>query len=267
MANLLQEPTSPNRPAPGLPAEIRWPGRAPDFAVPPDGVHVWAFSLEGPATRLETFRSILSPSEKARADRFHFRRDRERFVAGRAQLRILLARYLRMEPAAVDFVFGPHGKPELAKRPAETDLRFNLAHSEGLAIAAVSGVECGIDIERVRPLSDFDELVARFFSPRESSSFQAAAPEDKASAFFNLWTRKEAWLKAIGEGIGYALDKVEVSFLPGEPPRLLALPNAAGPAARWSLTALEPAAGFVAAVAARRPATVLSTFQLETGDV
>ena len=195
-------------------------------------------------------RQALAPAERERAARFHFPRDRNRFIAGRGALRQILGRYLQTDPIKLQFTYGPHGKPALAQGAEESGLQFNLAHSGGLALLAVTrSGKIGVDLERVRALKDAEGLVTRFFCPREIAAFQGLPEDQKPAAFFNLWTRKEAWLKAIGEGIGHSLNRVEVSFLPGEPARLLTLPEGPHAAARWNLRDLAPAPGFAAALA------------------
>jgi 4'-phosphopantetheinyl transferase len=159
-----------------------------------------------------------------------------------------LGNYLQMPPAEVPLVYGPNGKPLLQTAGNQTTIHFNLAHSQNLALLAVTYAgQIGVDVEAVRPLNDAHELVNRFFSARESVAFESVPEAEKPEAFFNLWTRKEAWLKATGEGIGHLLNKVEVSFLPGEPAKLLSLPqNTTSP---WTLTDLAPAPGFAGALA------------------
>ena len=213
-------------------------------------VELWTASLELPADALERLEQSLSGEEKERAMRFRFEKHRNRFIAGRGLLRRILGSYLEAEPGVLEFVFGPFGKPELGGAFAGSGLRFNLAHCEATAIIGVTrDARIGVDVERVRSMEDADELVARFFSPRESKAFAELQGSAKAAAFFNLWTRKEAWLKATGEGIGQNLNRVEVSFLPGEPARLKTLPANLGDPKKWTLHSGEPARGFVAAVA------------------
>ena len=142
------------------------------------------------------------------------------------------------------------GKPLLAEFGGRCQLEFNLSHSEDLAIIGVRrGAALGVDLERIRELEDAEELVARFFSKREATAFQALSKDQKPAAFFNLWTRKEAWLKATGEGIAHLLDQVEVSFVPGEPARLLTLPKGYRSPDAWSIDDLKIGQGFAAAVA------------------
>jgi 4'-phosphopantetheinyl transferase len=210
------------------------------------------------STALSTLEGILSSSELERARRFRFDQHRNRFIAGRGLMRTLLSRYLETKPAKLEFVYNPYGKPFLSGAFAESRLNFNLAHSENLAIFAVTRAgTIGVDVERIRPLTDADQLAVSSFSARESAAFHNLPLEQKPVAFFNLWTRKEAWLKATGEGIGHLLNVIEVSFLPGEPARFLSLPGDPQTTASWILHDLKPAPGFVAALAIPAQATPL----------
>jgi 4'-phosphopantetheinyl transferase len=212
--------------------------------------HLWILELDLSAGARAELLAVLSADERKRADRFLFDHHRNRFIAGRGALRVLLSSYTGVDPDDLCFNYGPSGKPFLVSSPGEPDLHFNLAHSENLGLLAISRLPgLGVDLEQIRWLDDFDALVERFFSPRESSVFQPLPPEAKPEAFFNLWTRKEAWLKATGEGIGYSLNRVEVTFLPSEPARLLNLPDGQGSVQEWTLRELKPAAGYVGAVA------------------
>jgi 4'-phosphopantetheinyl transferase len=151
----------------------------------------------------------------------------------------------------VNFVYSPRGKPRLDPGGPSV-LHFNLAHAEDLAIFALTRIgEVGVDLECVRRIEDADDLVARFFSKGENATFQALPEAARAVAFFNLWTRKEALLKATGEGLGAALNGVEVSFLPGETARLVAIAGDTRCASEWNLEEFSPAAGYVGAAAVR----------------
>jgi 4'-phosphopantetheinyl transferase len=157
---------------------------------------------------------------------------------------------LHSRPDELRFEYGPNGKPKLAAPLVESRVFFNLAHSEDLGLIALTRLgPIGIDVEQIRPVTDADELVTRFFSSRETALFQTLPTSQKNTAFFNLWTRKEAWLKATGEGIAHSLNRVEVTFLPGEPAQLLGLPETPGLKSDWALRELTPATGFVGAVA------------------
>jgi 4'-phosphopantetheinyl transferase len=213
-------------------------------------IHVWATILNPPANVLANFAATLSPDETERAHRFKFEKHRNRYIAGRGALRAILAQYLDTGAAGLRFGYQENGKPTLIENYA--GIHFNLAHTEDLALVAVTRIGLvGVDVECVRPIKNVDELVARFFSPRESESFQKVSDERKPAAFFNLWTRKEAMLKATGEGITRSLSLVEVSFLPGEAARVVAISGDAKAGELWCLKEMMPAKGFAAAVAAQ----------------
>jgi 4'-phosphopantetheinyl transferase len=210
---------------------------------------------------LSAFERILSSSELERARRFRLDQHRNRFITGRALMRTLLSQYLQTEPVKLEFLYNPYGKPFLSWASGGSALNFNLAHSENLALLAINRVgTIGVDVERIRPLNDLDQLSASFFSARESTVFHRLPLEQKQVAFFNLWTRKEAWLKATGEGIGHRLNRVEATFLPDDPARFLSLPGNPQTTGSWLLHDLEPPPGFAAALAAPSQAMPLRCF-------
>jgi 4'-phosphopantetheinyl transferase len=229
---------------------IPWPARSDAAPLADSEIHVWATTLAVPADKFAALAATLSPEETERAHKFKFERHRNRFIAGRGALRGILGPYLRAHPADLRFIYSANGKPALAEGFADAEIHFNLAHSEDLALVAVTRAgRVGVDVEGVRPVKNVEDLVARFFSQRENEAFQKIPDDQKPAAFFNLWTRKEALLKATGEGITRALSLIEVSFLPGEPARLLAISGDAALAAQWSLRELSPATGFTGALA------------------
>jgi 4'-phosphopantetheinyl transferase len=229
---------------------ILWPAAPADLRLCDHEVHVWASSLAVAPGRLDALKATLSGGELDRAGKFRFDHHRNRFIAGRGCLRAILGRYLSNDPARIEFSYSRLGKTEFAPGFDGLGLHFNVAHSEDLALFAITRLgPVGVDVECIRVVRDVDELVARFFSVRENGLFQKLASSEMPSAFFNLWTRKEALLKATGEGITGGLDRVEVSFLPDEPAQLLAMSGDVESAAQWSLHELSPATGFVGAVA------------------
>ena len=242
------------------PPKILWGAPCGRVELQKDEIHVWAVPLDVQEPFTHLFESSLSAEERDRAARYHFDLHRRRFICGRGVLRLLLSEYLNCRPDKVQFGYGSNGKPFLAA-PAAATLQFNMAHSDHLALIAVArSEELGVDVETVRWLPDFDELVNRFFSSRESACFQALLGESKPAAFFNLWTRKEALLKATGDGICNSLDRVEVTFLPQEPARLLALPDN-DEVSGWILRELEPAQGYAAALAVKTRNVHLSCWE------
>jgi 4'-phosphopantetheinyl transferase len=233
-----------------LPEKILWPPPPAQPSLRATDVHIWAAHLDLSLENLARMASILSDEEQKRAARFRIERHHNRFIAARGILRSLLATYLDCAADELLFEYGQNGKPALTVPFAGSGLAFNLAHSQDLALVAVTRLgPIGVDVEQIRPMADADELVERFFSPRENALFQTLPDEQKSIAFFNLWTRKEAWLKATSEGIAHSLNRVEVTFLPGEPAQLLALPQKPTSNSDWVLRELAPTTGFVGAVA------------------
>ena len=217
-------------------------------------VEVVSASLDAEWTGSGEWCRCLSEAERARAARFVFERDRRRFIAGRAWLRQLLAARLEVAPEAIELVYGPQGKPGLTRRFADSDLRFNLSHCDDVAVYAFAhGREVGVDVERVRELRDADDIAARFFSRLEYEAYRALGPRDRPLGFFNCWTRKEAFIKALGEGLSHPLDRFDVSLAPGEPARILRVAGVPGESCGWHLEAFTPEPSFVAAVVVDNP--------------
>ncbi|EEF57035.1 4'-phosphopantetheinyl transferase family protein [Pedosphaera parvula] len=228
---------------------LNWPAPPSALFLGLREVHVWGTILNSGPDRLGRYASILSEDEKKRAARFRFERDQNRFTVARGFLRTVLGRYLKMDPAEITFSYSDRGKPAL-NAPSSNPLHFNLSHSHDLALLAVTEIcPVGVDVEQIRTLRDADAIADRFFSERESSALRALPPEQKPIGFFNLWTRKEAWLKATGEGISDSLDKVEVSLHPHEPAKFLGLFGKAETAAGWTLVDLAPGTGYKGALA------------------
>jgi 4'-phosphopantetheinyl transferase len=160
---------------------------------------------------------------------------------------------LHSRPDRVEFDNGPRGKPRLAGDFAESDLRFNLSHCGNVALYAFSrGREIGVDVEAVQEMRDADAIAARFFSPRENQNYLALDPRDRPLGFFNCWTRKEAFIKAIGDGLHFPLDAFDVSLAPGDPATILRVGDVAGDACGWTLHDVDPGLpGYAAAVVVR----------------
>ena len=222
-----------------------------DLALSNDDVHVWRATLERNGAYVETLQQILSADERARAERFHFDRDRKGFIVARGLLRLILSRYLDMEPDKLYFCHGAHGKPGLITTSDQEALSFNASHSRGLALYAISrSRKVGIDLECIDTDFDCEPIAERFFSPREKATLRSLQSEQmKLMAFFNCWTRKEAYIKAQGAGLSLPLDQFDVSLLPGEPARLLNTSGDPLEVSRWHLKELFPGPGYVAALA------------------
>ncbi len=190
------------------------------FQLPAGEVHVWHVLLDVPPDRARRLAGTLAPEESARADRFRSPTDRTRYIVARGVLRSVLGAYLGEDARDVKFFYGAAGKPELVPRGVRSlggdILRFNLSHSHGRAVVALNrGRRIGADIERVRPIDDMDALTQRFFSASERSDLSGVAEGEKLLAFFTCWTRKEAWVKATGEGVGTDLTAFSVSLAVG----------------------------------------------------
>jgi 4'-phosphopantetheinyl transferase len=213
-------------------------------------VHVWRASLDPAPMSVHELAQTLSEEERTRARRFLFERDRRRFIVCRGVLRALLGRYLRSAPASLQFRYGAHGKPALAGGAGETALRFNVAHADGTALYGVTlGCEIGIDLERVRSEVASDQIAEQFFSRREVAELRAQRPANRPEAFYTCWTRKEAYLKARGEGLSFPLSRFSVSIGPGRPAALVSTPDDPAEASRWLLADVYPGPGYVGAVA------------------
>jgi 4'-phosphopantetheinyl transferase len=213
-------------------------------------VHVWGAVLDQPPSQVLRLAHTLSADEHARADRYFFARDRQHYIVGRGLLRAILGRYLGSEPARLRFAYSSHGKPSLAEPSGGGILHFNVSHSKGLGLYAVArDRQIGVDLERVRPLPDAAQLAERFFSPREYAALRALPAHMRHEAFFNCWTRKEAYVKARGEGLSLPLDQFDVSLARGKPARLLCNEREPRDVIRWTLQELTPAPGYAAALA------------------
>jgi 4'-phosphopantetheinyl transferase len=236
-------------------ADLAWGEPPADLALAPGEVHVWCAALDRPAGEVRALARLLSTDERDRAERFHFERDRARFVAGRATLRLILAGYTHAGPEGLVLRQGRQGKPALVGEPgalAEAGaLHFNVSHSEGVALYAFAlGRQVGVDVEHVRPVDDAEQIAARFFSPAECAALAMLPPDARLQAFFTCWTRKEAYVKAIGEGLSRPLEGFAVSLAPGEAAALLHVEGDPDEARRWRLEALAPAQDYVGALAA-----------------
>lgn len=225
-----------------------------------DEVHIWRASLDCSPSQLSQLARTLSGDERARAERFHFERDRNRFIAGRGTLRAILGRYLGIGPAAIGFCYSDAGKPALL--PAlNGNLSFNVTHADSLALYAVSRSEVGIDVEHLRDINEADQIANGFFTARENAELRRVPRARRMEAFLRVWTRKEARSKACGGGIAATLDRFEVSL----DDDAAGFQDAAGNglnSSEWMFRDLTPAPRYVAALASRGPKRNLSCFHV-----
>lgn len=211
-------------------------------------VHVWRASLDLSSCEINSLADILSPDEITRAEKFHFDRHRRRFIAARGILRQLLGDYLVIAPSQVQFCYSDRGKPFLHQSEADS-LNFNVSHSEEYALYGFAFDRAiGVDIEYLRPMPDAESIAKRFFAPAELNHIQNAPPQDRHRIFFQLWTAKEAYLKAIGTGLTNMLDSVEIAF---DENSLAYFQSFSGErqTTNWKLCPCTPAAKYVGAIA------------------
>lgn len=213
-------------------------------------VHVWRRGLERSP---EEFRPLLETEELARANRFYFEKDRQHFVIARGFLRVLLGRYLQADPKQLQFSYGEWGKPALDGEFRENALRFNMSHSHGVALYAVTeGREIGVDVEHVRPDFASDSVARRFFSPFEVGVLCELPEDDRVAAFFRCWSRKEAYIKATGRGLSQPLDGFDVTL--GSADNVALLRTDDGSHERWTLVDIAVGPGYAGALAVEQPA-------------
>ena len=215
----------------------------------PGTILCWVVDLQQPADRVAVLTQVLTVDERQRADRFVFGRDRRRFVVTRACLRDLLGRAGDVPATAIRFEYGVHGKPSLVPDMGRPTLHFNVSHSDELALIVLAADRpVGVDLEAIRPLPDLHDIATRYFAAAETSTIVGMPARERELAFFLCWTRKEAFVKARGEGLTLPLDRFRVSCRPGEPARILDIDGSPAAAAEWSIYDLRPAPGFVGAV-------------------
>jgi 4'-phosphopantetheinyl transferase len=213
--------------------------------------HVWRASLRQSGEMLRVLSATLAPDEQARAERFYFRKDRESFVIARGVLRDILGRYLNTAPARIRFSYGAYGKPVLTPETGGAHaLRFNLSHAHEVVCYAIARErEVGVDVEWMRDDIACLELAERFFSLAEVATLHRLPPDQLRRSFFNCWTRKEAYIKARGEGLSHPLEAYTVSLAPGEQAALLVTDRDPEEAGRWTLMEFAPGEGYVGALA------------------
>jgi 4'-phosphopantetheinyl transferase len=234
--------------------------RQGNTGVPSGRVDVWRVRLDEPA-KAGSEVVVLSPDEIARASRFHFEKDRIHFTQCRSALRGLLADYLSIPAAEIRFEYLTSGKPQLAAEQNPSALQFNVSHSSNMALIAVgSEHRLGVDIEKIRGDVDTAALAERFFSVRERAGLQALPDHLRVPGFFACWTRKEAFLKATGEGLSFPLADFSVTTHPDLHPELEEIKGSTDEGKQWFLADLSVVDGFRATVVRERSAYRLETY-------
>ncbi len=230
----------------------------------PNNVHIWSTNLKLLPSQIEKLSTILSSDEIDRAQKFHFEKDKNRFIIARGTLRKILSRYLKIEPKKLQFTYSERGKPYLAN----TSILFNLSHSQDLALYAITKVNLiGIDVEHIRPIKEAKNLAKRFFSAQEYNLLSQLPPQQQQETFFKLWTCKEAYLKATGDGLAGSLEKVEISLNPEKPIQFFSINRDIKEASRWYLDQFIPEPNYIAAVAVAGKNQNLSFWQINNTDI
>jgi medium-chain acyl-[acyl-carrier-protein] hydrolase len=215
-------------------------------ALAEDEVQIYRFGLKRPAEEVAHLAPLLDPSERERADKFRFPADRDQYIVGRALLRCLLAAHVRQAPQELRFAYAAAGKPLLR----DHGLQFNLAHSGGLALLALAGRRAvGVDVEHLNRPIEITCIADRYFNPEEQAVLKAEPAAERLPAFFRAWTRKEAYMKATGQGLSMPLERFAVLPAPGASALRLQTLDPPQEAARWSLRDLDVQPAYVGAVA------------------
>jgi len=243
--------------------EASWPTTLEFPPMDQDTIHVWKAGLMPSRERLEALARTLSREEFARAGRFRFTEDRERFILNHGILRELLSGYLNTRPECVALTTRPFGKPRLAESSDAGKLRFNMSHSGSIALYAFSlGRELGVDLEQFRSIPDRDRIMARFFSESEREFLSALPAHEREEAFFCCWTAKEAYIKGTGKGLSQPLDAFSALMMAGGEFRLeTGEPDEKGKNARWDILGLRPETGYMAALAVKSDGCSLHCWQ------
>jgi len=240
-----------------------WPVPSDMPRLGADEVHVWCAAVDHEASLLDRLQPLLSAQEWAKAKRFRLQKARAECVVARGLLRIIVGRYLNSNPGDLRFCAGPHGKPALLAQSGQAALRFNVSHSVGFILYAVSRQrEVGVDVERICSELVVEDLAARYFSPRENAALLGLPKNHRRDGFFACWTRKEAFLKAKGDGLSQPLDGFDVSLAPGEPAALLGSRGQARDVERWSIREVPSIPGYAGAVAGEGVDWVLRSWSL-----
>jgi len=226
---------------------------APILELPDNEVHLWRIDLDALRQSEAHWQKTLSSEEAARAARFHFAVDRQRFSISRGVLRTILAGYLQTEAKSLSFSYSPKEKPSLSAPHSGEGLMFNISHSGSVALLAFTrGREIGVDVEQIRSDVEVDAIARRFFSAHEQEQLAAVQGKERFEAFFRCWTRKEAYIKATGDGLSLPLHQFDVCTVPGHSDALIATRPDQSEAHLWLLREVSAGEGYVAALCVRR---------------
>lgn len=226
-------------------------------------VHIWAASLDEPAARYNRF---LSPAERQTAARFRYEKDRQQYVVSHGILREILGGYLDAGPATIEFLTGSHGKPDL-KDDGGCGIRFNISHSRDRVLVAVTlNTDIGVDIEYMRDIDEMAHIVERFCAGHEKTELWTVPDDMKKRAFYLCWTRKEAFIKATGEGMARPLDSFAVSLTPGKSAELIELDGSPGETTGWAIADIPCHPEYSASYACRDRTPRVTCFTWRAGN-
>jgi 4'-phosphopantetheinyl transferase len=215
-----------------------------------EDVHVWRIAVEPLIGQVPHLTELLSNNERSRANAFVHAKDRERFIISHGILRILIGCYLEVAPDELQFSQGPYKKPCLDSAYTDSNIQFNLSHSQGYALLALTRQrQIGVDIEYMQPLTNMEQIAANTFSPQENWELENLPPQERLAAFYNCWTRKEAFVKALGKGLYYPLNRFSISLSTEKQSCLLNIDDDPAEAARWAIVELKIAEGYAAGLA------------------
>jgi len=239
-----------------MPAE-NWQCHPEKIELDKDEAHVWRAFLNQDQATISELSAILAPDERRRAERYYRAVDRERFIVARGVLRKIISIYLGVSPGDLEFSYNQYGKPQISAEQNSRNLNFNLSHSHEMALYALTiGRDVGIDIEYIREDFATLEIAEHFFAKAEVNALAALPAEERVKAFFNCWSRKESYIKALGLGISFPLDRFTVSIATGVP-GLLKVEDDDHEPERWTMYELSPGEGYAAAMIIEKPQVIL----------
>jgi 4'-phosphopantetheinyl transferase len=231
-----------------------------------DEVHIWRVSLTQDPATLSQLSALLAIDERRRAEKYYRAVDRDHFIVARGVLRRIISIYLQISPGALQFTYNEYGKPNIADHQNDRNLNFNLSHSNDLALYGFRlGGGLGIDIEYMREDFATLEIADHFFAKDEVDALRSLPADQRVKAFFNCWSRKESYIKALGMGVSFPLDRFAVSLAPGDAPALLKVEDDAREPDRWMMYELQPGDGYAAAVIVEKPPVILRQWDWDSG--
>jgi len=249
--------------AEGASSALQWPIAPETVRLEPSQIHLWAAGLNELVDLAPELGALLPLAEQSRAEKFRSMEDRLRFVIRHGLLRQILSHYLDQLPGAIEFQRGAFGKPEVRCEDVGTRIFSNTSHSVEIAVCAITtACPIGVDVERLSDIPEIEAIARRFFLPRETQTMMALPPDSRLQGFYNCWTRKEAVLKATGEGIAESLAKVEVTLAPEDKPAVVSVVGDRRAHEEWQLQPFSPAPGYIGCIAYRNPALTLKEWRV-----